>query len=183
MHYIPVTGRGGLHLTIFRAGALCVAMAMTLPALANQSVELSWTPSVSPDVVGYNIYYGAASDEYTNEISVGASTNLIVSGLADGATYFFAAKAVNGAGIESGSSFQISYHVPTAAAIWGTPVFTSNGVSIPLMGVPGYFYVVQTSTDLVNWISLQTNLTPLQFKDKNTGGSKKRFYRALYFHH
>ena len=133
------TGRRGVHLTIFWAGIFSIAVTMTLPTFASQSVELSWTPSSSPDVVGYDIYYGGASDNYTNEISAGKLTSLKVSGLADGTTYFFAAKAVNRSGIESGYSFQVSYSVPAVAAVWGTPVFTSNGVSIPLMGVPGYF--------------------------------------------
>src|ERR1035438_2385191 len=32
------------------------------------SVTLAWNPSTDPDVINYNLYYGAASGAYTNEI-------------------------------------------------------------------------------------------------------------------
>jgi len=41
-----------------------------LPALA-QSVMLGWEPSPDPNAVGYNIYYGTASHNYTSKVSVG----------------------------------------------------------------------------------------------------------------
>jgi Fibronectin type III domain len=153
---------------------------IALPVIASQRVELEWNPSVSPDVVGYNIYYGGASDNYTNEVSVGSFTNLTVSGLADGATYYFSVKAVNGSGLESSYSVQTAYAVPTAAANLGRPLFSSNGVSIPVTGVPGYLYIVEASTDLVNWVELETNVTPLMFTDTNAWRYPKRFYRAVY---
>jgi hypothetical protein len=155
-------------------------MVSTFSANASQSVKLNWSPSASPDVVGYNIYYGGANGDYTNEISVGNTTNLTVSGLLDNKTYFFAARTINGSGIESAYSVQTSYIVPTAAALFGKPIFSSNTISMAVKGVPGYIYVIQASTDMVNWISLVTNLTPLMFTDTNVGRYQKRFYRAAY---
>lgn len=160
--------------------AILVA-AIAMPAFASQKVELEWRPSISPDVVGYNVYYGGASDDYTNMVSVGNLTNLTVSGLADGTTYYFSARAINGFGLESGYSVQSIYAVPTAAAILGQPVYVSNGVSISVTGVPGYSYVIEASTDLVSWVVLRTNVSPLQFTDTNSWRYPKRFYRAVYF--
>ncbi|HEY1787223.1 MAG TPA: fibronectin type III domain-containing protein [Verrucomicrobiae bacterium] len=154
--------------------------ASALPAFASQSVQLNWSPSASPDVVGYNIYYSEASGDYTNEISVGNTTNLTVSGLLDSTTYYFAARTINGSGIESAYSVRASYVVPTAAAMFGKPVFSKNAISVAVKGIPGYIYVIQASTDLVNWISLETNLTPLLFTDTNLGRYNRRFYRAMY---
>jgi hypothetical protein len=174
--YINKTGKVCLINLLVGIG-LAVASPKTM---ASQSVELSWTPSISPDIVGYNIYYGAASGDYTNEISVGSTTNVTVSGLVGSTTYYFAARAINGSGIESTYSATISYTVPSAAAIFEHPIFSSNTVSITVKGLPGSLYVIQASTDLVNWISLETNLTPLMFTDTNTRRYNRRFYRALY---
>jgi Fibronectin type III domain len=162
---------------------LFVAVAVSvvaLPTFASQNVELTWSPSPSPDVVGYNIYYGgAASGGYNSEISVGNTTNVTVSGLAGGTTYYFSAKAVNSSGIESTYSIQSSYLVPSAAAIFGKLIYSGNAVSVAVTGTPGSIYVIQASTNLVNWISLVTNVTPLQFTDTNVGQYRKRFYRAV----
>lgn len=153
---------------------------VTLSASASQSVKLSWTASPSPDVVGYNIYYGDANGEYTNEISVGSVTNVTVSGLADSTTYFFSARAINGNGIQSDYSVQTTYSVPSAAALFAKPIFSNNAVSVAVTGIPGYLYVIQASTDLVHWISLATNLSPWDFVDTNARRYNARFYRAVY---
>jgi hypothetical protein len=155
-------------------------MVSVLPTFGSQSVKLNWSPSTSPDVVGYNIYYGGANADYTNEISVGNMTNATVSGLLDHTTYFFSARTINSSGMESPYSIQTSYVVPTAAAMFGRPIFSSNGVSVTVKGVPGYMYVIQSSTDMINWLSLETNLTPLVFTDTNPSLYNKRFYRAVY---
>jgi hypothetical protein len=56
----------------------------------------------------------------------------------------------------------------------GTFVVTVGGV-----GIPGYNYVVECSTDLMNWQSLQTNSSPFVFTDTNAANYPLRFYRAV----
>jgi hypothetical protein len=46
-------------------------------------------------------------------------------------------------------------------------------------GIPGYNYVIESSTDLVNWQSLQTNSSPFTFIDTNAASYPIRFYRAV----
>jgi hypothetical protein len=84
------------------------------PAGATQNVSLAWDASPDPDVVGYYIYYGAASGDFTNRVSVGNVTSATVSNLAEGALYFFAATARNTSGLESDFSNEVSYSVPMA---------------------------------------------------------------------
>jgi len=175
---IDVINRGGFRLARFWMLILLAAAAPKV--FASQSVELIWSPSTSPDIVGYNIYYGNASGDYTNEVSVGNTTNLTVSGLANGTTYYFAARALNSSGLES-SLTQTSYSVPGLAAIIGRPILLTNGIAVPITGAPGSIYIVQASTDLVNWVSLDTNISPLEFTDTNTSRYRQRFYRAVYF--
>src|SRR5215469_7603703 len=130
-HHDGITNGNGLRLI-----GILVAVAVTLmalPTFASQSVTLTWSPSSSPDVVGYNIYYGGqASGSYTNEITVGNTTNATVTGLVNGNTYFFSARSVNSSGFESPMALQASYVVPGLAAIIGKLVYSSNGVSVPV---------------------------------------------------
>jgi len=77
------------------------------------SVTLAWNPSADPTITGYNIYYGGASYNYTNEISVGDATNVTISGLIPGTTYYFAATTYSASGMESEFSSQLAFLVPT----------------------------------------------------------------------
>ena len=89
------------------------ALLIQSPAFASQSVTLAWNPSTDPTVVGYNIYYGGASGNYTNTFSAGNTTNATISGLVEGDTYYFAATTYNSSGIQSPFSNEVSYSVPT----------------------------------------------------------------------
>jgi hypothetical protein len=40
-------------------------------------------------------------------------------------------------------------------------------------------YVVQASTNLLDWVSVLSNTAPFVFVDSNTAGFNQRFYRAL----
>jgi hypothetical protein len=62
--------------------------------------------------MGYNVYYGGASGAYTNEICAGNATNVIISGLVQGTTYYFAATTYAASGMESPFSSEVSYLVP-----------------------------------------------------------------------
>ena len=77
--------------------------AMFLPSatLASGMVTLAWNPSTNPTVAGYNVYYGGASGIYTNVVSAGNATNITISGLVAGLTYYFAATTYSDSGVES----------------------------------------------------------------------------------
>jgi len=83
-----------------------------LPATASQQVTLTWKPSPDMGVFGYHIYYGSASRNYTNSKFCGNVTNGIISGLLEGATYYFSAKTALSGGVESGFSNEATYAVP-----------------------------------------------------------------------
>lgn len=89
-------------------------LAAQVCALATGSVTLAWVPSADPSAVGYNLYYGGASGVYTNTIHAANTTNIMISGLVDGATYYFAATAYDSSGVESPFSNEATYTVPFA---------------------------------------------------------------------
>ncbi|UCF92201.1 MAG: hypothetical protein JSW39_28710 [Desulfobacterales bacterium] len=79
-------------------------------------VNLAWDPSPSPGVVGYILFYGTSSGNYPSQVDVGDTTTGVVSGLTEGQTYYFAAKAYDTDGIQSVFSEEIAYTLPVANA-------------------------------------------------------------------
>jgi len=82
-----------------------------LLALAGQAraeqVSLAWDANTEPDLGGYKLYYGTASQAYSQGINVGKNTQVTVSNLSQGVTYFFAVTAYNLQGAESDYSNEI----------------------------------------------------------------------------
>jgi hypothetical protein len=150
------------------------------PAGVGKSVTLAWNPSSSPNVAGYKMYYGTACHCYTSSVAVGNTTNATISGLSPGTTYYFAATTLDSAGAESGFSNEATYAVPVTAAALTAAVRSGGQFSFMVSGDGGQHYVVQASTNLLDWVSLQTNAAPFLFTDTNTAGFNQRFYRAFY---
>lgn len=95
------------------------AVTFFVPGSTNPApvVQLAWTPSPDPTVIGYNIYYGAASGQYDHILTVGNQTNASITLPARGVTFFFAATATTGS-LESVPSNEVNY---TPAPLPGAP--------------------------------------------------------------
>jgi hypothetical protein len=87
---------------------LCMVMANVSDA-QNASVNLAWDPSPDTNVGGYNVYYGPSTGNYTNLVNTGDATNVTISGLLTGSTYYFVATAFDAAGLESDPSNEVNY--------------------------------------------------------------------------
>jgi hypothetical protein len=84
-----------------------------LAALATGTVTLAWDPSPGTNTIAsYNLYYGGASGTYANVVSAGTNTTVSISNLVEGATYYFAATAVDTDGLESDYSTEVSALMP-----------------------------------------------------------------------
>ncbi len=82
-----------------------------IPFLAYAAqVTLAWDPSVG-SVTGYKMHYGTTRDDYGYSVDVGNSTSCTISGLQEGATYYFAVTAYNDIA-ESDYSNEITYAIP-----------------------------------------------------------------------
>jgi PKD repeat protein len=93
------------------------------------NINLAWDPSTSSNVGGYKIAYGTSSGSYTSTVDAGNKTTYSVSGLQDGAKYFFAVKAYDtNKTVESAFSNEINATAAaTAPAI--TADFSANKTS------------------------------------------------------
>lgn len=72
-----------------------------------ETVTLAWDANSETDLAGYILYYGTASRNYATNIDVGNITQYTVRDLPEGVTYFFAAKAYDTDGNESGYSSEL----------------------------------------------------------------------------
>lgn len=146
---------------------------------AAESVTLTWNPSTDLSVVGYKIYYGAASHSYSSVVTVANTNSVTIPGLIVGEAYYFAATAYNSAGVESDLSNEASYTVPTSAAMLTSAIASGGEFSFAVSGNAGQLYVVQASTNLRDWISIQTNAAPFSFVDTTAAGFQQRFFRTV----
>ena len=94
------------------AGASLTCFLVLAPVMAfGETVTLAWDANTESDLKGYVLYYGPASGNYTSDIDVGNNTQYTTPDLQDGVTYYFAVKAYNEAGSESGYSNEVSHTV------------------------------------------------------------------------
>jgi hypothetical protein len=68
---------------------------------------------------------------------------------------------------------------PSTAAALSAYSYGSAGFSFNLTGTPGSFYIVEVSTNLVNWVPMLTNAAPFNFVDSNASKFSCRFYQAV----
>jgi hypothetical protein len=95
----------------------CLGITLSIVTLVGSvqgqnTVTLAWDPDSGGGIAGYRVYDGVASRSYTNAIATGNATSNTISGLASGATYYFAVTAVGTNGLESDYSAEVRYTVP-----------------------------------------------------------------------
>ena len=164
---------------------LTLAGLSSFTAAANQtaSITLTWTPSSSTNVAGYDIYYGTVSSNFTSSLTVSNVSQVTIPGLTNGTTYYFAVRTFSSSGYLSMFSPQISDVASTPAipatitSQLGSP---SGQFSFSVSGTIGDLYAVEASTNLVNWVIVGTNTAPFNFVDTNASQFCRRFYRAVY---
>lgn len=161
---------------------LCCNSALAAIPLPVHSVTLAWNASPSSTIAGYHLYYGGASQAYTNTIDAGASTLLTVSNLAPQATYFFAVTSYDVLGLESAFSSEISYTVP-GSAILQLSGSVASGLQLTGSAPVGYQYQVLRTADLKSWTAVGTitvgSSGTFQFTDVPSTNANAQCYRLL----
>lgn len=171
-----------LGLAKFLAGMLFSAW-LLIPAQATAySLTLAWNASPSPDIAGYQVYYGTASGNYTNSLTVGNVTTATVSGLAAGVTYYFAVSATTAIGLASTLSNPASYSEAMSAAQMQIQALSGGQIRLNGTGTAGQTYNIQASQDLQTWTVVGTVTADasgsLTFTDANAANFPQRFYRT-----
>lgn len=61
------------------------------------------------------------------------------------------------------------------------PLVSTNSVfQVTIIGVPGFKYALEVSTNLSDWVPIITNTSPFIFSDTNAALWPQQFYRAVY---
>jgi hypothetical protein len=167
---------------LFFALLLHSVQAFSATASAGQSVTVEWIPSPDTNVVGYNIYYGGVSGDYTNKTNVGQVTSATISGLVAGATYYFAATAYDSLGQESDFSSEASYLVPAERPTVQIRNAPAGQFILTVSGLIGQTYDIEATQDFVGWTVIGTVTMgasgSLDFTDADAAGFPQRFYRT-----
>jgi hypothetical protein len=182
MHLTPARNKfGGWFVMLILFVSASHALAAT-PAPA-QGTSLAWDPSPDSNVIGYNVYYGTTSGDYSSMTSVQNITSTTISNLTAGKTYYFAVTAFDANGVESTFSNEIQFIVPgvltfSKGANPGDPMLIKFPVA------PSQSYEVQATSDFQSWATIwQTGVATsnawVQFSDAQASEISSRFYRLV----
>jgi hypothetical protein len=152
----------------------------TLPG--SSSVTLAWDSSPGSAVTGYRVYYGGASGNYTNSVTVGNVTTGTVPGLVSGITYFFAVAAYTATGLESDLSSGLSFAVPGTLSTVRVGIAANRHATLTVTGQSGHTYGIEATQDFKTWTVIGTVTVGASgsviFTDLNAANFPKRFYRT-----
>ncbi len=158
----------------------CGALILLLhfPARASQNVTLAWNTNGDTNIIAYNIYYGTSSQEYYASLTVSSTNQVTITGLDDGTTYYFAATAINSVGQESDYSAEAVAVTPLLPITLNALTSSDGEFDFNVSGSPYRLYVIQASTNLVDWDTIGYDWGPSPFADYDAASYTQRFYRA-----
>lgn len=118
-----------------RLAMSCLLLVATVMPARAADVALAWDANTEPDLAGYVVLVGTASRVYTQSQEVGpAATVSTVTGLAPGSRYYFAVRAFNATGLQSGWSNEVTVLVPGGTTSSAPVVQGFSPVSGPAAG-------------------------------------------------
>jgi hypothetical protein len=185
------TGTGTITVTVNDGGASnnIVTQAFTvnvvLPGTSKPSLTSTLTNKVT--VAGKTASFSVAATGTAplayqwkfNGANLALATNaaLTLSGITTNQAGTYSVAVSNVAGSTNSMASLIVYATAAASLTSASPA--SGQFALTVSGVSGYQYAVQASTDMVHWVSLQTNTAPFTFVDTNASQFSRRFYRSV----
>lgn len=109
--HVNWTIRGMLLLGCFLALVLLSVYGVYGVSGFSGSVTVAFDPIEDPDIIGYRVYYGLVSREYTHSVDIGSQNIYTLTGLTPGRTYYVAVTSYDVNDNESVYSQEISYNV------------------------------------------------------------------------
>jgi hypothetical protein len=171
-------------------------LSITAPTLNHHCRKAIFTVTgkARDNVAVATVYYSLNGAPWTNATTANSWTNWSATlSLVAGTNSLkaFAKDTSGNASTTNSVSFEYVVPVTTSAvsssvepiiaspAVLSTANFTLGQFALLVSGTTNAQYVVQASTDLVNWVSVQTNTAPFSYVDANAGQFSQRYYRAI----
>jgi fibronectin type 3 domain-containing protein len=155
-------------------GGGAVPSGLTVTAVGGSNATLVWAPVAGAS--SYNIYTGNSSSGPWSPNSSPSTTQATASGLHSSSTVFFSVTSVI-SGNESAKSTAVSVYTSGSVAAPGVTADSSQ-VDLTWSFVSGAVsYVVQSSTDSVNFSTIATGVTTVTYTDTTAVNGTQYFYR------
>jgi hypothetical protein len=74
----------------------------------------------------------------------------------------------------------LNVHPSASPAFFGMAFGTNGAFQFTLSGVPDYTYIIEASTNLLDWTPFLTNKSPISYSDQAAPGFSARYYRSRY---
>jgi hypothetical protein len=71
------------------------------------------------------------------------------------------------------------FRLRSPAAVLGSAVTSNGAMAVTIVGAAGHNYLIQASSNLLDWTTVQTSPSPIVFEDTNAPAFPIRFYRAM----
>ncbi len=151
------------------------------PATPSVGATVTWTaaPGFGPGKVQYYRYSWDDSPLHLwTETELTWSSGPLPLVPTSAGTWYLHIKSYNGADVPNGS-FDYSVTAVQNAPILVAPDYLANGqFQFSVNSPTGQNFIVQASTNMLNWVPLQTNTAPFTFTDTAAPGYLSRFYRV-----
>ena len=117
-------------------------------------LTLEWDPPSDGVTTGFVLFYGTASQSYSQQVNVGGATSYTVNGLSAGTTYYFAVRAYDASGMMSDPSSEVQATIAPNVTLVVTALALSANVPSP-----------QVAGSTITWLSTAAGgIAPYQFQ-------------------
>jgi hypothetical protein len=150
---------------------------------ATFAVGVAWTNGMS-----YQWYFNQPnapgntniSLSFTNALAGGTNESLTLTNvqLTDAGFYSVIVTNITGAVTSAPASSMVYTNATPTLSVLASD--TNGSFQFNIAGVTGLNYIVQGSTNLTDWLSIGTNLSPFLFIDLYATNFPQRFYRAVF---
>jgi hypothetical protein len=123
---------------------------------------LAWDSVSGWSPMGYRLHYGTVSKNYSFTVDSGTRTSYTVTGLNEGATYYFAATAYSTSGTESVPSNEVAYTIPSSCSYSIAPTSQTFATAAPGTGsvtVNAQSSCTWSASNPASWITITSGVS------------------------